>query len=56
MDTDTHGRKKIEVWVNARDKRDLGHWAKRAGYTVAEVMRRAVEEKIEELKRKVEGT
>lgn len=48
-----HPKKKVEFWLNADDKTVLLTLCKRAGYTLAEIMRRAAEEKIEELRKKV---
>lgn len=43
---------KIEFWINEQDRDKLVELCKKAGYTVAETMRRAAEEKINELEAK----
>jgi len=43
-------RQKIELWINPADKRAFKNACKSNGYTVAEVLRRMIEEKTKELK------
>lgn len=48
----TARKSKIEFWINHSDKQELKALCKETGYTVAEIMRRAAEEKIATLKGK----
>lgn len=42
-------REKIEFWLSSIDKLQLVELCKKGGYTVAEVMRRAVEDQLRNL-------